>query len=306
MEITNKIFFFVPSIKHYETEEFKQSCGYCYFMPVSITGAGCELNCDHCGRKILKTMRATTTPPGLFDYAKEIAGRGAKGMLISGGSNKNGVVPIKPFLPTIARIKQEFGFKIVAHLGILDEETVQEIKESKIDGAMMDIVGSDDTLRDVYHLKNVHCEDFENSLRLLCEHGIKAIPHVVIGLHYGRILGEYKALEIISHYPVSAVVLVGLLPQLETRMAEVSPPSPEEMGEVFKQARHLFPHTPVLLGCMRPLGEHKLKTDILAMKAGLDGIAYPAEGIVNMAKEIGLEVRFSQMCCSFIPRRNQV
>jgi len=270
-------------------------------MPVSITGASCELNCDHCGRKILKAMRATTTPQDLFEYAKEIAHRGAKGMLISGGSDKKGVVAIRPFLKTIGRIKQEFGFKIVAHLGILDEKTVKEIQDSGgIDGAMMDIVGSDDTLRQVYHLRDVTTDDFENSLQLLCEYGIRTIPHIVIGLHYGRILGEYNALKVISRYPVSAVVLVGLVPQPGTNMAEVSPPDPDEMGEVFKQARGLFPAIPVLLGCMRPMGEHKLKTDILALHAGLNGIAYPAEGVVELARQMGLEPQFSQMCCSLI------
>ena len=297
----HSISFFAPTIKHYETEDFQQGCGRCYFMPVSITGAECELNCDHCGRKILMTMRAATTPDTLFDYARQIAVRGAKGMLISGGSDKNGVVPIKPFLSTIARIKQEFGFKIVAHLGILDEESVQEIKDiGGIDAALMDIVGSNETLQQVYHLKGVTCADFENSIRLLCKYGIRTIPHVVIGLHYGKIQGEYRSLETIARYPVSAVVLVGLTPQAGTKMDRITPASPCEMGEVFKQARHLFPTTPVLLGCMRPMGEHKFQTDTFALKAGLDGIAYPAEGIVAMARQMGLEPQFSQMCCSLI------
>jgi hypothetical protein len=297
----NKIFFFAPTIKRYETEEFKQSCSHCYFMPVSITGGSCELNCEHCASKILKAMKATTTPEALFNYANEIAKKGAKGMLISGGSNKKGVVPIHPFLKTIAKIKHKFGFKIVAHLGILDKETVKEIKTLDcIDCAMMDIVGSNNTLHQVYHLKDVTIADFENSLRLLCEYGIKTIPHIVIGLHYGKIVGEYDALKIISKYPVAAVVLVGLLPQSGTKMAAVIPPNAEEMGKIFKYTRKLFPSIPILLGCQRPVGEDKLKTDILALQSGLNGIAYPAEGIVTLAKKIGLKPQFSQMCCSLI------
>ncbi|MEW5768033.1 MAG: radical SAM protein [bacterium] len=297
----HRISFYAPTIKRYETEEFAQSCGHCYFMPVSLTGASCELNCDHCGRKILAAMKAAITPEDLFKYAREIAGRGAKGMLISGGSTREGVVLIRPFLSTLGWIKEEFGFKIVAHLGILDEETVREIaKSGGIDGAMMDIVGADETLREVYHLPDLTTEDFEDSLRLLCDYGIKTIPHVVIGLHYGRIVGEHDALEIISRYPVEAVVLVGLLPQIGTPMAEINPPTPEEMGEIFQEARRLFPKTPVLLGCQRPLGEHKLKTDRLALEAGLNGIAYPAEGVVSLAKKMGLNPHFSQMCCSLV------
>jgi len=295
----NRIFFYAPSIKHYETGEFKQSCGNCYFIPVSITGARCELNCDHCGGKILATMRPTTTPDSLFSYAEKVYNKGAKGMLISGGSDKNGVVLIRPFLPIIARIKQGFGFKIVAHLGILDEETAKKIKDLNcIDVAMMDIVGSNDTLREVYHLKDVTTSDFENSLRLLCEYEINVVPHIVIGLHYGKILGEYNALEVISRYPVKAVVLVGLTPQKGTKMEGITPTSPSEMREVFSYARRIFPKTPVLLGCIRPLGPHKYETEILALKSGLDGIAYPSEGIVNVAYKMGLKPKFSEMCCS--------
>lgn len=297
----NSISFYAPTIKYYETEEFQQSCGHCYFMPVSITGRVCELNCDHCGGKILKTMHPTLTPESLFNYAQEIASRRAKGMLISSGANKEGIVPISPFLKTLSRIKQEFRFKIVAHLGILDEETVSKIKDlGAIDGAMIDIVGSDETLKTVYHLLNVTTADFEKSLSLLCKYQIRTIPHVVIGLHYGRIFGEYHALEIISRYSVASVVLVGLVPQTGTKMADITPPTPTEMGEIFKYARHLFPTTPILLGCMRPFGEHKFQTDILALKAGLNGIAYPSEGIIVLAKELGLKPQLSEFCCSLM------
>jgi hypothetical protein len=270
-------------------------------MPVSITGKNCELNCDHCGRKILASMKPTTTPESLFKYAVEIAHRGAKGMLISGGSNKKGVVPIRPFLKTLRRIKEEFGFKIVAHLGILDKETVKEIKESEaIDGAMIDIIGSQQTLQKVYHLSDITVSDFENSLSLLCEYEIKTIPHIVIGLHYGKILGEFNALKIVSKYKIASLVLVGLLPQPGTKMYGVTPPEPEEMGKIFKSARTLLEKTPILLGCIRPLGEHKLKIDILAIKAGLNGIAYPSEGIIKFAKNMGLIPHFSEMCCSLL------
>lgn len=297
----NRVFFYAPSIKRYETEEFQQSCSRCHFMPVSITGTSCELNCDHCGRQILRSMKAAATPARLFEYADRLARRGTKGLLISGGSTRDGVVPIRPFLETLGRIKEAFGFKIVAHLGLLDRETVEEMRDTGcIDGAMMDIVGSNETLRQVYHLSGVTLDDFENSLALLCEHGIMTIPHVVMGLHYGRIVGEYRALDMISRYPVASVVLVGLFPQAGTKMADTDPPSPEEMGDLFTYGRHLFPKTPILLGCERPMGEHRQRTDRLALEAGLNGIAFPSEGIVGIAGEMGLEPQFSEMCCSLL------
>ncbi len=41
------IYFFVPSIKRYETSEFRDADPG-DFVPVSITGSGCQLGCDHC------------------------------------------------------------------------------------------------------------------------------------------------------------------------------------------------------------------------------------------------------------------
>ncbi len=104
----------------------------------------------------------------------------------------------------------------------------------------------------------------------------------------------------ISQFPVASLVLVGLLPLYDTPMERITPPSPEEMGELFLQARLLFPRTPVLLGYERPAGEHKWQTDLYALKAGLNGIAYPAEGIVGVAQELGLQPIFSPWCCSLV------
>ena len=58
-----------------------------------------------------------------------------------------------------------------------------------------------------------------------------------------------------------------------------------------------LPTTPVLLGCARPLGETKVQIDRLAVDAGLNGIAYPADGIVAYAKDAGLEPDFINACC---------
>jgi hypothetical protein len=52
-----------------------------------------------------------------------------------------------------------------------------------------------------------------------------------------------------------------------------------------------------MLGCARPLGEAKAEIDRAAIDAGLNGIAYPAEGIVSYARTRGLEPAFLNACC---------
>ncbi len=291
------ISFFAPAVKRYSTEEFP-ACGSCSFMGVSITGGECDLQCDHCKAEILKPMTPTRTPGMLWEAAQGFRARGAGGILISGGSDLNGVVPLLPFMKTMKRIKTELGMKINVHVGIPTEEIIEGLADVGIDSAMMDIIGSEETLEKVYHLKKVTIADFERALGRLCEAGVQTSPHIVIGLHWGKIMGEFEALRITSQFKIASLVLVALMPAERTPMVDVIPPSPVEMSHVFGRARLLFPKTNILLGCERPLGEHKIFTDIMALKAGVNGIAYPAEGVVQMAHQLGLKSSLSDMCCS--------
>jgi len=54
----------------------------------------------------------------------------------------------------------------------------------------------------------------------------------------------------------------------------------------------------VLLGCARPAGMHKRVTDAYAVMAGLDGIAFPADGAVAICEAIGRPFEQQHACCS--------
>jgi len=139
--------------------------------------------------------------------------------------------------------------------------------------------------------------DYDAVLERLERHRVPTVPHIILGLHFGRMLGEEEALRIVARHPPSLLVLVVLMPLNGTPMAGVTPPSFAEIGAFFQQARTTLPTTPVLLGCARPMGEAKEQIDRLAVDAGLNGIAYPAEGIVAYAKDKGLEPDFINACC---------
>ena len=53
-----------------------------------------------------------------------------------------------------------------------------------------------------------------------------------------------------------------------------------------------------LLGCARPAGMHKRVTDAYAVMAGLDGIAFPADGAVALCDAIGRPFEQQHACCS--------
>jgi len=46
------------------------------------------------------------------------------------------------------------------------------------------------------------------------------------------------------------------------------------------------------------LGQHRAETDTLALEAGVNRIAMPAEEAVKKAREMGLEIEFHKTCCS--------
>ncbi len=60
----------------------------------------------------------------------------------------------------------------------------------------------------------------------------------------------------------------------------------------------MFPETPLILGCMRPKGTSRGITDVLALKAGVDAIAFPSEVAVEYAKSKGYKTVFSSYCCA--------
>jgi uncharacterized radical SAM superfamily protein len=126
------------------------------------------------------------------------------------------------------------------------------------------------------------------------------VPHVIVGLHYGKLKGELHALQMISRYKPSALVIIAFMPIHGTAMAQVEPPKPLDIARVLAAARVMFPKTPLALGCMRPKGKHRAETDVLAVKAGVDAIAFPAEEAIKFAEKQGFKISFSSYCCSQI------
>jgi len=284
-----KIKFYAPSFIYYKTDYFCSSPTA--FPSISVTGSSCALKCKHCGGKVLNTMIPATSPRDLVNLCAELKRKGAVGCLISGGCLPDGSVPLDRFVDSIAEVKRDMGLTIVVHTGVIDSSMAKRLKEASVDAALIDIIGSDETIREIYQL-NVKVEDYDRSLRALHKSGISFVPHVLVGLHYGKLKGEFQALKMISKYSPSAVIIIALIPIHGTPMENVSSPKPEDIARMLATARLMMPHTPIALGCMRPHGKHKVKTDTLAVNAGVNAIAFPAEEAVQLAESLGLEVTF--------------
>jgi lipoyl synthase len=289
--------FSTPTFKEYESSEL-QSCGKNSFPAFSITAGGCALMCDHCEARILEPMIPATNPAMLDRKVRELIAReDLQGFLLSGGSNKRNEIRYSRFYPVVEKLKRDFPhLRIAIHTALTDEAGAREMEAAGVDTAMLDIIGAQETIREVYHLDRP-VEDFEATLAALCATSMQISPHIVIGLHYGRILGEANALDILARHDTRALVLVVIMP-FYARPGTFVTPDTAEVGRIFLEARQRLPDRHVLLGCARPPGMHKRVTDAYAVMAGLDGIAFPADGAVAVADVIGRPFHQAHACCS--------
>lgn len=292
----NRIKFFAPALKRFATPEWTPPAAP-RFAAISLTGSDCALQCNHCKAKVLETMYPARRPAELWALAERLTALGTRGALITGGSARNGVVPFIPHLEVMRRIKRELGWRIVAHSGVADQRLMQGFAEVGIDGALVDVPPSVAAIRDVLKL-DLEPGDFIAMIEGLVEAGVRVTPHVVLGMHQGRIDGEQEVLDRLAGSGIAALILVVLMPLPGTPLQAVQPPTPDQLAPLFVHARHRFADIPVVLGCARPGGAHKQLTDRLAIEAGFNGIAYPAAGIISAARDAGLVPELHEVCCS--------
>jgi len=293
----SQIRFYAPSFSYYKSSLFCASPDA--FPTISLTGSSCALNCKHCGRKVLATMKPAVTPEKLFELCFKLKKDGAVGCLLSGGCLPDGSVPFKPFARTIAQIKRELGLTVFVHTGIIDSETAVLLKEARVDAALIDVIGSQETIDKAYGLK-ASVQDYADSLASLQNAGLPFVPHVVVGLNDGKLDGELQALQMIRQTKPAAVVIIAFMPIAGTEMAKTEPPKPHDIARVAASARVMFPRTPVVLGCMRPKGKLRVATDVLALKAGVDAVAFPSQAAIDFAQKQNWAVSFSPYCCAQI------
>ena len=292
-----RVNFYTPTFKTYATSEIS-GCGKSAWPAMSITGGECKLQCDHCKAKILEPMIPVRTPEALWSQVNEQIASGAQGMLLTGGSNYRNEVEYDAFYPIIRKIKDSFPqFKIAMHTALVDMDIARRMEDSGIDAAMMDVIGAQDTISQVYHLRRT-VDDFEKTLEYLVSTQMKVVPHIVIGLHYGQLLGEWQALEMIQRHVPQAVVLVVVMPFYAPEHRPFATPDSAEVGRFFMDARKALPDVPLLLGCARPPGRVKAEIHSYAVMAGLNGLAHPTDGMVELAVRLSRDVRVTPACCS--------
>ncbi|MHA2373979.1 MAG: radical SAM protein, partial [Candidatus Thorarchaeota archaeon] len=93
-------------------------------------------------------------PETLLQKCTEAKEKGGEGVLISGGSDARGHVPLARFGKAIQTIKKDLGLEVIVHTGLVDEKTASILGNANIDAAMIDIIGDSVVAKDVYHIED--------------------------------------------------------------------------------------------------------------------------------------------------------
>jgi lipoyl synthase len=267
------------------------------YRAVSITGTRCDLDCEHCKGLLLRTMPAALDPDALVKIGLEAHARGDHGMLITGGCDSVGKLPWGGYLSAIAKLKTLTSLFISVHTGQVDMETARALRESGVDQALVDVMGDDATVREVYHLAEGTAV-IRRTMDCLTAVGLEIVPHVLFGLYYGTERGERSALDILAAYPIRKYVVVVIMPFRGTPMDKIEPPPPAQVAAFLGTARLRLPNLHASLGCARPRGRYRHEVDLLAVRAGVNSLALPSDAAMEYAANRGLEVVLCETCCS--------
>ena len=265
------------------------------YPALSITGRHCSLQCDHCCGKTLEGMPSAEDPETLVRQCLGLAERGNHGILLSGGCDPQGRLPWHGFMDAISDIKRKTRLHVSIHSGLMDGETARGLKEAGVDQALLDVIGDDETYQSIYHVP-FGISRIIASLEALEKAGLPVVPHIVCGLHQGKIQGEYKALEIVSGFSPRLLVIVSLMRIRGTPSFHYARPLAAEIARLIATARERLPETEISLGCARERGYAEL--EVLAIEAGINRLALPSEEALIKAREYGLDLRYQRTCCS--------
>lgn len=265
------------------------------YPAISITGDACSLSCEHCRGKLLAPMVPAIEPSALVRECLRLERDGNVGVLISGGCGPDGCLPWSRFLPALAAVKATTALRVSVHSGFVDAATAKGLAQAGVDQALVDVIGSEDTYREIYHVADGPAR-LEETLEALTGAGLPVVPHIVCGLHRGSLRGEEAALARVARLAPRLVVLLSLMPLPGTPMARLSPPAPQAVAECIAEARRLVPDAEIGLGCARPRGHDQLAE--LAVDAGVNRMALPSDAARRRAAAYGLVMTYHRTCCS--------
>lgn len=247
---------------------------------LSLTSNECALNCAHCNRQWLKGM-----------YTLSEIDKNARSILLSGGCDLNGRVPLKENFELIRELSSKT--KLIAHTGLVKNEDIEKIAPYIV-SVSFNFIGDNTTIKEVYGLKKEVNDFIESYLTL--KKFVHVYPHITIGIHGGKIKGENYVLSILKSLGTEAIVFNVFMPTPNTLYHDKEPPKIEETLGIIKHARREFPNTLLYLGCMRPRGRYRIELDEQVVGI-VNRIVLPASSAIKKAESLNYEIKKLEECC---------
>ena len=251
-------------------------------LSISVTGTSCSQNCAHCESHYLK---------GMTPLEKVHLHNGFSSILLSGGSNKQGAVPIKENIQEILKLSENLRLNI--HPGFQSPKNLKDLADRN-PIISFDLPGNNEAIQDILKLP-YSAEDYQE-LYLEYSKEFNVVPHITIGLNRGENSDEEKTLKFLEKYPPKQLVFIVFRPTPKTSLADCPSPSIERVLEVMKKAKQL-PAT-IKLGCMRPAGNYRKHLDTLAFLNGVNSIVMPHPKFIEILQNNNFPITKFNECCA--------
>ena len=331
--------FAVPGGKVYINDYYTNSPDS--FLNISITGQQCLLMCRHCRGELLKGMPEAGNSRELVELVEKYINRAGNtgtschpasgkkpagytlqnegpgqdkdigtaenikgsvnGMLISGGFDLQGKLPIKNILAGIEELKSKYPFlTIYIHTGFLDAKEAAALKSSGVDAVLVNLIGSRIAIRKVYTLEDRTYSDYLDTIKVLKDQGLKVSPHIIIGLENGKLSDEFKTVKDALALGVDSLIFVVLKKASKTVGFTSSKVPHDDIIRLVKYARGLSGDVLLSFGCAKPPGKNRHLLEIELIKAGIDSMAFPSERTIRFAVENKIAHTFVEKCCAIL------
>lgn len=238
------------------------------YQAISITGKWCALKCKHCNGRYLNGM-IHANPENFIEAVESLWRNGTRGVLISGGFDSEGKLPIEPYVEKLREIKKKTGIFVSAHLGLMRNKQLLENLVGVVDVVDYEYLWSKQMIN---HVKNLPYsrEAYNQVLKSMIESGLEVVPHIYAWHPWIAREELKKELEYLNDVGASRVVLLIYIPakneELNARIDDVL--------RCIEYARNTFCGD-MYMGCMRPWTIKKELDKVLIEEGIVDRIVNP-------------------------------
>jgi uncharacterized radical SAM superfamily protein len=225
--------------------------------------------------------------PDLFRVINDLLAAGAEGLLVSGGCDVNGSVPIMKEVPAI-KYAHDNGMKVNVHTGFIGKDDAKRLVDAGVTAFSVDVHQDPDIIRNILHLE-VPAEAYSELLDNIISAGGEAVAHLTVGFGTEDLM---RSAELIKRKGLKEVVLLALVPTKGT-MTEKMLITDDEIIDAAGALMDMGFN--VILGCMRPRANRDL--EVRCIELGIRRIANPSRKTILWARENGMKVIVRETCC---------